>query len=212
MSFEFFALLWSIAMKKAIIVFQKYPEAGSVKTRLAETIGAKKAANLYAFLIQHTHKQLSELEAAFFVFHQGPISTEDYPQKGYYFYTQETGDLGKKMEKAFQQVFERGFEQVLIIGTDCYELKSDHLKQALDALLNKDLVLGPAVDGGYYLLGLQRPCATLFQGITWSTATVLQQTLERANQENLTYSLLEKLRDVDRYEDLGELEQLLPEL
>ncbi len=199
-------------MKKAVIVFQKFPKAGSVKTRLAETIGTEKAANLYAFLIQHTHKQLSELEAEIFVFHLGPISSQDYPQKGYHFYPQETGDLGIKMEKAFQQVFKLGFKRVLIIGTDCYELKSDHLKQAFDALLIKDMVIGPAVDGGYYLLGLQKTCATLFQGITWSTATVLRQTLERANQENLTYSLLEKLRDVDRYEDLGKLEQLLPEL
>ncbi|WP_162342624.1 TIGR04282 family arsenosugar biosynthesis glycosyltransferase [Cyclobacterium salsum] len=212
MSFEFFALLWPVAMKKAIIVFQKYPEAGFVKTRLAKTIGAEKAANLYAFLIRHTHQQLAGLEAAIFVFHLGPIATENYPQKGYHFYPQGSGDLGKKMHQAFQRVFDLGFEQVLIIGTDCYELKRDHLQQAFEALKTKDLVLGPAVDGGYYLLGLKRPAAPLFQEISWSTATVLQQTLNRANQENLGYGLLEKLRDVDRYEDLGELEQLLPEL
>lgn len=212
MSFGFFDLLWPAAMKKAIIVFQKYPEAGSVKTRLAETIGAEKAANLYAFLIRHTHQQLSGLEAAIFVFHLGPVAIEEYPKKGYHFHAQEPGDLGEKMQKAFQRVFDLGFDQVLIIGTDCYELERNHLKQAFEALKTKNLVLGPAVDGGYYLLGLKRPAASLFQGISWSTDTVLQQTLNRANQEKLEYALLEKLRDVDRYEDLGELEQVLPEL
>lgn len=199
-------------MKKAIIVFQKHPKAGSVKTRLAVTIGAKKAANLYTLLIRHTHQQLSGLEAEIFVFHKGPISTETYPKKGYHFYPQEAGDLGDKMQKAFQQVFKLGFEQILIIGTDCYELKSDHLRQAFDTLGHKDLALGPAADGGYYLLGLKKPCVTLFQGISWSTDSVLQQTLEKAKQQSLSFELLEKLRDVDRYEDLGELEQLLPEL
>jgi rSAM/selenodomain-associated transferase 1 len=212
MSFGYFTLLWPVAMKKAIIVFQKYPEAGSVKTRLAETIGAEKAAHLYAYLIRHTHQQLSGLEAAIFVFHLGPIATDEYPKKGYHFHPQKPGDLGEKMLKAFQQVFDLGFDQVLIIGTDCYELKRSHLQQAFETLETKDLVLGPAMDGGYYLLGLKRPVASLFQGISWSTSSVLQQTQSKANRENLSYGLLEKLRDVDRYEDLGELEKLLPEL
>ncbi len=212
MPFTEFVLIWQRSMKKAIIVFQKYPKAGTVKTRLAKTIGADKAARLYAFLVRHTHQQLAGLDAAIFVFYKGPFSPEDYPGKRYRFQPQDSGDLGTKMKISFQQVFSMGFEQALIIGTDCFELQTRHMTEAFDLLQDKDLVLGPAVDGGYYLLGLRKPADRLFEDISWSTSAVLHQTLERAETEGLSVAFLEKLRDVDRYEDLGELKQLLPEL
>lgn len=199
-------------MKKAIIVFQKYPKPGTVKTRLAQSIGAEKAARLYAFLIRHTHRQLAGLDADIFVFYKGPISRKDYPEKKYQFHAQESGDLGAKMKHSFRQVFSQGYEQALVIGTDCYELQARHINKAFDLLLDKDLVLGPAVDGGYYLLGLRKQADLLFEDISWSTSMVLQETLRRAETAGLSLAFLEKLPDVDRYEDLGVLKQLLPDL
>ncbi|WP_439483149.1 TIGR04282 family arsenosugar biosynthesis glycosyltransferase [Cyclobacterium plantarum] len=196
-------------MKKAIIVFQKFPEAGKVKTRLAKSIGEEKAAKLYAFLLRHTHQQLEEMGASIFVFHQGPVVAHEYPEQGYFFFPQKGNDLGEKMALAFQKVFEMGFDQVLVIGTDCYELKSKHLHQAFSALGKNDVVLGPARDGGYYLLGMKKFRSHLFQGISWSTSTVLHATLKKAVDAGLSTSLLDTLNDVDRYEDLGELKDML---
>lgn len=196
-------------MKKAIIVFQKYPEPGKVKTRLAESIGAKKAANIYAFLIRHTHQQLQDVNAAIFVFYQGPIDSHDYPKQDYFFHPQKGKDLGDKMSQAFQEVFEKGFDQVLIIGTDCYELKSKHLQEAFTAIKKNDVVIGPARDGGYYLLGMREFSPNLFRGIAWSSESVLRATLKNAADAGLSSQLLEMLNDVDRYEDLGKLKDKL---
>ncbi|SHN20819.1 hypothetical protein SAMN04488057_110138 [Cyclobacterium lianum] len=196
-------------MKKAIIVFQKYPEPGKVKTRLAATIGASKAANIYACLVRHTHRQVQALNAVIFVYYQGPITTEEYPKLGYWFQKQQGIDLGERMSRAFQEVFKKGFEQVLVIGTDCLELESKHLYQAYSSLDKKDIVIGPARDGGYYLLGMRKYFPGLFQGIAWSTSSVFEATLKNAQSDGLSCGLLETLNDVDRYEDLGKLKEIL---
>lgn len=199
-------------MKKAIIVFQKFPKPGKVKTRLAKSIGQEKAAKLYAFLLRHTHQQLKEIEASIFVFHQGPIAAHEYPKESYFFYPQKGNDLGEKMAGAFHEVFKMGFDQVLVIGTDCYELKNEHLNQAFAALKNNDVVIGPAQDGGYYLLGMSKFRPHLFQDVSWSTSTVLNATLKKAADAGLSTLLLDALNDVDRYEDLGELKDILEQL
>lgn len=196
-------------MDKAVIVFQKFPEPGKVKTRLAKSIGNEKATNLYRFLIDHTHQQLTALGAAVFVFHKGPVPKSDYPAIQYSFHPQEGEDLGAKMDHAFQTVFQKGFKKALIIGTDCYELQAQHLEKAFSELDHLDLVLGPARDGGYYLMGLKTHVPQLFQGIAWSTGTVLETTLKKAEDSGLKTTLLETLSDVDRYEDLGELRDML---
>ena len=196
-------------MDKAVIVFQKHPEPGKVKTRLAKSIGNTKAAKIYRFLIDHTHRQLTNLDAAVFVFHKGPFQKSKYPAARYSFHPQEGEDLGEKMAHAFQTVFQKGFKKALIIGTDCYELETQHLEIAFSELNRQDLVLGPARDGGYYLMGLKSPVPQLFQGITWSTNTVLETTLKKAAEAGLEFTLLEKLSDVDRFEDLGNLRDIL---
>jgi uncharacterized protein len=196
-------------MDKAVIVFQKFPEPGKVKTRLAKSIGNEKAANLYRFLIDHTHRQLPPLNAAVFVFYKGPVQKSDYPAIHYSFHPQEGEDLGAKMAHAFKTVFQKGYKKALIIGTDCYELKTQHLEEAFFELDHQDLVLGPARDGGYYLMGLKTHIPQLFQGIAWSTDTVLAATQKKAAEAGLKSALLETLSDVDRYEDLGELMDML---
>ncbi|MEX2512600.1 MAG: TIGR04282 family arsenosugar biosynthesis glycosyltransferase [Cyclobacteriaceae bacterium] len=200
-------------MKKAIIVFQKYPEPGKVKTRLAKTIGEGKAALLYAFLVRHTHQQLAPVQADIIIYHDGKIDYSDYPERRYFFEVQKGRDLGEKMKQAFSEIFDKGYDKILIIGTDCYELKSSHLDNAFNLLEENDLVIGPAKDGGYYLLGLQAaPDPQLFEGISWSTSSVLEETLRIANKLGLRVKLLEVLNDVDRLEDLGDLKDALDHL
>jgi hypothetical protein len=190
-------------MKQAIIVFQKFPEPGKVKTRLASSIGAEKATFIYTYLLAYTHNLLKSTAADILVFHEGPIDQKDYPLENYRFYPQEGNDLGEKMYTAFVRAFKEGYEKVLIIGTDCHELKNNHLEQAFNALETHDLILGPAFDGGYYLIGLKKVEPLLFKNIQWSTAAVLSQTIFRADTVKMKTFLLEKLNDIDEYKDLN---------
>ena len=109
------------------------------------------------------------------------------------------------MHAAFEALFAQGYQQVLIIGTDAPTLPLDHVKQALTRLEQHDLVLGPALDGGYYLIGLKRPIQALFHDIPWSTDQVLKRTQEQAAKAGLTVALLEPWRDVDTLDDLQAL-------
>ncbi|MCC5937287.1 MAG: TIGR04282 family arsenosugar biosynthesis glycosyltransferase [Lunatimonas sp.] len=197
-------------MKQAVIVFQRTPEHGKVKTRLAVDIGEEDALRVYKFLLRHTHRVLESLSADIHVFVTGACSDDSSsPPPNYYFHRQQGIDLGARMNAAFVKVLTLGYERVMIIGTDCYELSSEILRQAFVELAHKDLVIGPAQDGGYYLLGLTKPTPHLFTEIPWSTSSVCSDTLRRAKELGLTCGLLPVLRDVDTAEDLGVLRQLL---
>lgn len=196
-------------MKKAIIVFQKAAVSGKVKTRLAKHIGDAQALKVYQYLVAHTHRQLEEIEAEIFVYFSGEPDEEFGDNSNYQIRRQCEGNLGLRMATAFEEVFDVGYEQVLVIGTDCYELKSSILVEAFQGLNDADLVIGPAKDGGYYLLGLTMPEPKLFDGIAWSTASVFPDTMEIAASVEKSIFLLPVLNDVDRYEDLGELRTLL---
>jgi rSAM/selenodomain-associated transferase 1 len=115
---------------------------------------------------------------------------------------QSDGDLGERMSAAFADAFREGAGRVVVIGTDCPALSPDHLAEAFEALGNHEVVLGPARDGGYYLVGLSRPADALFTDIPWGTESVLQATMERAEAVGLTQCCLQTLGDVDRPEDL----------
>jgi len=112
------------------------------------------------------------------------------------------GDLGRRMLRAFEDAFSAGFLRVVVIGTDCPEIREKHLGKAFSCLGKGRVVLGPAKDGGYYLIGLQESADGLFERVSWGTERVLRETLERAESLALTVDLLEPLRDVDRPEDL----------
>jgi rSAM/selenodomain-associated transferase 1 len=105
------------------------------------------------------------------------------------------------MANAFARSFESGMEKVVLIGTDCPTLQSQHLNQAFEALTHSDLVLGPATDGGYYLIAMKRKADYLFEGISWSTSEVLSQTLAVATAHGLHFTLLDELSDIDTRED-----------
>lgn len=196
-------------MKKAIIVFQKAAVLGKVKTRLANRIGNEQALNVYTYLVAYTHRQLAEIDADIFVFFAGNPDATFGGISNYCIRQQCEGDLGMRMATAFAEVFAAGYDQVLVIGTDCYELKASMLEEAFQGLNDADLVIGPAKDGGYYLLGLTKPEPKLFDGIEWSTASVFPDTMEIAASLGKSVYFLPELNDVDRYEDLGELGILL---
>jgi len=195
-------------LKRALIVFQKKPELGKVKTRLAKDIGEEKATEIYIFLLTHTHQQVQKVNADIFVYFQGGINENYVVLPRYYLAHQEEGNLGKKMEAAFTEVFNYGYKEVLIIGSDCYELDHEIIEEGFRALSKHDLVIGPAKDGGYYLLGMKKHNSFLFKNKPWSTSSIFKLTSEEANLHGLSIFTLPTLCDVDTLEDLGELKEL----
>lgn len=190
----------------ALIVFLKHPEPGTVKTRLMPALGPEVAADLYRALsetvLETTVPGPGEYERL--VFFAPPEAAEEVRAwlPGVRLLPQVGGDLGARMSGAFDRAFARGAERVAIIGTDSPAVSRATILEALDALGSADVVLGPAEDGGYYLLGLRRPQPALFERMVWSTSSVLAETVARAEKEGLRVRLLSPLRDIDTPEDL----------
>lgn len=189
-------------MKRALIIFVRKPEKGKVKTRLAATVGAEKALDIYIHLLTHTHAITSEVNADKFVFYADKIEQDDLWNDGDFTKKlQGNYDLGGKMKDAFSILFKMGFEKVVIIGSDCLELSTSIIEQAFELLNEKEVVIGPASDGGYYLLGMKKLFPNLFENKQWSTEHVFQQTIDDLQKENIDYDLLITLTDVDTEEN-----------
>jgi rSAM/selenodomain-associated transferase 1 len=188
----------------AIIIFQKKPELGKVKTRLAKTIGEAKALETYQLLLQHTHEQVALVEADVFVYFEKEVDMGFIRNARYAAALQTNGDLGHKMKAALQEVLAKDYQKAIVIGSDCPDMNSEILQQAINQLTSHDLVLGPAKDGGYYLIGMRKMYDTLFENTPWSTSEVFSKTLAEAKRLGLKVSLLRELADVDVYEDLDE--------
>lgn len=142
--------------REALIIFIKNAVPGKTKTRLAQSIGDDNALAVYRILLEHTHRITSGLTCATFVFYSDAIMPQDcWQQSGCRQCLQQGNDLGERMRNAFQSVFEQQYQKVVIIGSDCYELTSEILQQAFIKLNTTDVVIGPAKDGGYYLLGIK---------------------------------------------------------
>lgn len=191
-------------MRRGLIVFAKNPEKGKVKTRLAKDIGAYQALSWYIRLLKKTEAEVQGLACVKTVFwaqdvpmHPPVFSNEEFNHK-----VQSNGDLGDRMQKAFQAYFDQAYDAVVIVGTDCWDLKTKHVEKAFRALQNHDVVMGPAKDGGYYLIGMKEMHKDLFKDIPWSTETVAAKTLEKINELGLSMIQLETLSDVDRAIDL----------
>lgn len=196
--------------ESALIIFQKKPELGKVKTRLANTIGDEKALEVYQYLLDHTHREAALLGVPTFVFFEKEEQPEYLVNNNYHSAIQARGNLGEKMKAAFTKIFELGYERVVIVGTDCLELDVGTLYQAFQSLETNEVVLGPARDGGYYLLGMKKLYPRLFENKNWSTPTVLSDTVTDIRDLGLNLYLLKQLTDVDVYQDLsGELKDIL---
>jgi hypothetical protein len=186
--------------REVVLVFQKNAVLGKVKTRLASGMGELPALEIYRHLIQLTYSVLEDVPVPVWTYFSDYIPETLNPPKAKSF-VQEGQDLGERMANAFARSFESGMEKVVLIGTDCPTLQSNHLNEAFEALNHSDLVVGPATDGGYYLIGMKRRADYLFEGINWSTAEVLSQTLGVATVHGLHFTLLDELSDIDTQED-----------
>lgn len=200
---------------KQILYFVKYPEPGKVKTRLARHVGAQKAAELYQALVEENLSTLARVCEPFrlaVVFDPPekeaevrewlkPFQIRDFfPQKG-------TG-LGERLVHAFQFAFQRNPkksppQRVLALGSDTLGLTPQIITEGFEALESNDCVIGPAEDGGYYLIGLAFEEGDIFSNIPWSTSGVYQSTIQYLEREQLSYHRLPLLEDLDEVKNLG---------
>lgn len=189
-----------------VLVFVRAPEAGRVKTRLAASIGPLSALRVYRRLAEHAVQEALALASATVrVYFTPPDRGEEVARwlgPGPAFRPQAPGGLGDRLARAFQEAFSDGFERVLVIGSDLPDLSTRHLARALELLDRSPAVLGPARDGGYWLLGLRSPRPEIFVDVEWSTDCVLEQTITRLLAAGLEPALLEELSDVDEATDL----------
>jgi len=196
---------------KLVIIFVRNPELGKVKTRLAKTIGNASALNIYKLLLNHTETTVHNLDCDKAIYYSEEIKDNDiWDASIYQKHLQKGSDLGERMQNAFEQAFNNNYDKVVIVGSDLYDLKASHIEKAFDRLDQNDTVIGPAEDGGYYLLGLKELNAQVFLNKSWGTSSVLEATLRDLKFKNV--HLLEKLNDIDTFEDLknnSELIQLL---
>lgn len=201
-------LLQQAAIVERLIIFTRYPEPGKAKTRLMPALSAEAAADVHRQMTEYTLAQVQPLQKnrslTVEVWFAGGdrAQMEAWLGTGLRYQPQPDGDLGDRMMQAFQSAFDSGVMAAIIIGTDCPELTDALLVQAFQSLQQTEVVLGPATDGGYYLIGLRRSIPDLFQAIAWSTDRVLQQTVAIAETLNCSLALLPMLTDVDRPEDL----------
>jgi rSAM/selenodomain-associated transferase 1 len=185
----------------ALLIFTRNPELGKVKTRLAKTIGDADALQVYKDLLQHTMEQTQSVDCDKFVFYDSAIIEGDiWKDAVYHKRIQSKGDLGHKMQAAFELLFEMGYTNCIIVGSDLFDLKSELIETAFTELHKNEVVLGPAEDGGYYLLGLKEIHRALFQNKDWGTSSVFADTLKDLEAQKI--HLLPTLNDIDTFEDL----------
>jgi hypothetical protein len=189
--------------ERLLIIFTRNPILGKVKTRLAAAIGDEKALEVYETLRLHTANVAENVDAKKAVFFSGFIPSYDLLLgDGATACVQEGADLGERMQHAILSGFENGARHIVLIGTDCLELSAEILEEAFEALEGIEAVIGPARDGGFYLIGLNRTVPDLFTERQWSTPDVLRETVDILHYYNIQYKLLTELSDIDTFEDL----------
>ena len=190
-------------MENLLIIFIKNPVLGKVKSRLAVTVGEDKALEIYRILLRHTYSVTRSVAVNKALYYSDYIEEDDmWEELNFKKHLQHTGNLGERMQKAFEEGFAQGYQRICIIGSDCYEITADIIRNAFDKLQINDVVLGPTEDGGYYLLGMRQLYTSLIENKRWSTNTVLSDTLTDISDQNLTVALLPTLTDIDEEKDL----------
>ena len=175
---------------------------GKVKTRLAATMGDDKALSIYQSLLQHTVQITQQLACDLYVFYADGILFNDIWSDEVYLKKNQVGnDLGQRMHHAFDFLFEKGYQKIIIIGTDCFELSSSILLDAFTVLNTNEVVIGPSEDGGYYLLGMRQFFPFLFEEKAWSTDTVYNSTIQQLKMHKISYGILPILNDIDTEDD-----------
>lgn len=198
-----------------LVVFAKAPIPGQVKTRLCPPLTPDEAATIHGSFVLDTVERTKAATERFTL----PIDRflACAPSSAHPFFKvlearhhirlidQAGEDLGERMARTFDQLFARGYRSVVLVGTDIPSLPLEEYRRTFGLLESHDLVIGPALDGGYYLLGLNRPVPELFVGIPWSTGLVLKATEDKARSLGLTVALTAPWRDVDTIDDLTAL-------
>ncbi len=186
-----------------LIIFVKAPREGLVKTRLAASIGAPAAALAYRTLMKRLIDRLREIPAVELRYAPDDALSEIQPwlQSAWTARPQGDGDLGSRLDRAFAEAFAEHADKVVVIGSDCPTVTARDIRQAWTGLSKHDLVLGPATDGGYWLIGLRKHAPRLFESIPWSTDTVFRETLKRAKETRLSLHHLRERKDIDTAQD-----------
>jgi rSAM/selenodomain-associated transferase 1 len=187
-----------------LIIFTRNPELGKGKRRLAATVGDQAALNIYKFLLDHTRSITRDLQVTKQVWYSETLHKNDSWDNAIYQKEVQHGeDLGIRMKNAFQQAF-KNHSHIIIIGSDMYDMSKEDLENAFHQLESHDAVIGPAQDGGYYLLGFTKKLVKgIFENKEWGTETVLAKTLN--DLKNVNCAVLEERNDVDYYEDIKDI-------
>ncbi len=192
--------------KRLVLVFTRNPELGKVKTRLAVTIGDLNALEVYVYLLQHTKNCIAKVNANKRVLYSEDIAIDDiWDTKIFEKEIQIGSDLGARMKNAFEKGFNDGFNKIVIVGSDLLTLESKDIEDAFSLLDKNEVVIGPAEDGGYYLLGLKTIPNGIFENKNWGTDTVLADTLK--NLSNTTTALLKMQNDIDTIDDIKSISE-----
>jgi rSAM/selenodomain-associated transferase 1 len=191
-----------------LIIFVKAPRPGEVKTRIAKSIGVQAACDAYLALVEVLIGKLRTLSnvQVRYTPDDALLEIPQWIQPTWTTAPQGPGDLGQRLTRAFHEAFSGGAERVVIIGSDCPEITQHDIESAWAALDDHEVILGPAEDGGYWLIGLRSQQPALFENVAWSSTMVFEETLSRATTSSLAVCVLRKLSDVDTIEDLRKLD------
>jgi uncharacterized protein len=195
--------------KDCILLFIKYPKKGMVKNRLAKDITQENAVNLYKKFVQDIISTILHIKTTLMICYYPPTSLEQFkkwlgPQ--YNYIAQKGDDLGQRMNNCFEEVFTKGYQKAILIGSDSPDIPKKILTNALKQLQNKDIVIGPATDGGYYLIGFNKKTfyPQIFENISWSKKTVYNKTIDIIKKTNYNLNILPLWSDIDTIDDLQE--------
>ncbi len=186
--------------KNLLIVFVKNIILGKVKTRLAKTIGDVGAFQIYQELVAITERESKNVTADKHIYFSDVIIPSKW--EGNEKFVQEGKDLGERMKNAFIEGFEKGYKNIIVIGSDLPNISKEVIERGFEELDSNDLVFGPADDGGYYLLGMSQLNTSVFDDKPWSQSALLDVTLQELSEQQKSVSLLETLNDIDTFEDL----------
>jgi len=190
---------------RLLLIFTRNPKLGKCKTRLAATIGEKAALEIYMILLEHTAEITKNLNCSKEVHYTDELSENDlWDNTNYTKYLQKGNDLGERMYNAFKSGFQQGYKKIIIIGSDIYDLNSETIEEAFKEMENSDFVIGPAEDGGYYLLGMKSLNKEIFFNKYWGTDKVLEDTLKNLSHKKV--KLLQTKNDIDLYEDIKNID------
>ena len=203
----------AVKPNNVLIIFVKYPQPGRVKTRLAKDIGKQNAADLYRLFTEALLERTEGKNYRRILFYTPPDKENRIKKwlagNGLEFHPQKGKDLGERLYSSFSYSFAASAQRVVTIGTDCPMIDKEIINSAFAALESKHCVLGPSLDGGYYLVGLSLLKEDIFKGICWGTKKVFSQTLHKLRATKMNYHILKPLFDIDTYQDAALLKEKL---